>query len=148
MYISDYFQNFSPTYTTGHLDMWQSVFFTHTDWFYAVNPFCSSLNCCLSLANHCSQACSAFDHILAKKMCQKFKCQKNAVRSYLFCVSIKLQFHNTWITLTSNSKMLQIIFYWAWNAIYNFTKHANLIYAYGLMYTFTNLTLHMLIFIA
>ncbi len=43
-------------------------------------------------------------------------------RSYLFCVSIKLQFQNTWITLTSNSKMLQIIFSCAWNAIYTFTK--------------------------
>ncbi len=43
--------------------------------------------------------------------------------------------------------MLQIFFYCAWNAIYNFTKHAILIYAYGLMYTLTNLSLHMIIFI-
>ncbi len=35
---------------------------------------------------------------------------------------MKLQFHYTWITLTRNSKMLQIIFSYAWNAIYTFTK--------------------------
>ncbi len=43
-------------------------------------------------------------------------------RSYLFSVSMKLQFHKTWITLTSNSKMLQIFFSCAYNTIYTFAK--------------------------
>ncbi len=43
-------------------------------------------------------------------------------RSYLFSVSMKLQFHKTWITLTSNSKTLQIFFSCVYNTIYTFAK--------------------------
>ncbi len=60
---------------------------------------------------------------------------------------LKLQFHKTWITLTSNSKMLQIIFSCAWDAVYKSSLAlANLIYAYSHMYTFTNLIIRMQIF--
>ncbi len=64
---------FYPTYTTSHLDMWQSVFFTHTDWFYAVNPFCSSLNCCFRLQITVHSLAVLLTVFWLKKTCQKCK---------------------------------------------------------------------------
>ncbi len=100
-------------------------FFTHTDWFYAVNPFCSSLNCCLRLqitVHRLAVLLTVFWRKRHAKSVSAEKWKSYECRSYLFCVSMKLQFHKTWITLTSNSKMLQIFFSCAWNAIYTFTN--------------------------
>ncbi len=118
-------RTFNPTYTTSHLDMWQSGFFTHTDWFYAVNPFCSSLNCCFHLQNTVHRLAVLLTVFWRKKRAKSVSAEKwksYECRSYLFSVSMKLQFHKTWITLTSNSKMLQIFFSCAYNTIYTFAK--------------------------
>ncbi len=104
--------NVCSTYTS-HLDNWQFFFFTHTDWFYAVNPFCSSLNCCFRL--------QITDHRLAvlltvfwrKKRAKSVSAEKwtaEEYRSYLFRVSMKLQFHNTWITLAKKVKCCKSFF--------------------------------------
>ncbi len=107
-----------------------------------------------SLENHCSQTCSAFDRILAGKKRSKSvsveKWKAEEYRLYLFCVSMKLPFHNTRITLAKKSQMLQIFFFLRLNLdlhLYiSFLVHANLIYVCNLMYTCTTLTFHMQIF--
>ncbi len=91
-------------------------FFTHTDWFYAVNPFCSSLNCCFRLQITVHRLAVLLTVFWRKKRAKSVSAEKwksYECRSYLFSVSMKLQFHKTWITLTSNSKMLQIFFSYA-----------------------------------
>ncbi len=100
-------------------------FFTHTDWFYAVNPFCSSLNCCFRLQITVHRLAVLLTVFWRKKRAKSVSAEKwksYECRSYLFSVSMKLQFHKTWITLTSNSKMLQIFFSCAYNTIYTFAK--------------------------
>ncbi len=100
-------------------------FFTHTDWFYAVNPFCSSLNCCFRLQITVHRLAVLLAVFWRKKRAKSVSAEKwksYECRSYLFSVSMKLQFHKTWITLTSNSKMLQIFFSCAYNTIYTFAK--------------------------
>ncbi len=100
-------------------------FFTHTDWFYAVNPFCSSLNCCFRLQITVHRLAVLLTVFWRKKRAKSVSAEKwksYECRSYLFSVSMKLQFHKTWITLTSNSKTLQIFFSCAYNTIYTFAK--------------------------
>ncbi len=100
-------------------------FFTHTDWFYAVNPFCSSLNCCFRLQITVHRLAVLLTVFWRKKRAKSVSAEKwksYECRSYLFSVSMKLQFHKTWITLTSNSKTLQIFISCAYNTIYTFAK--------------------------
>ncbi len=125
MYKSDYFRNLLPYIHNKSFRHVTVCFFTHTDWFYAVNPFCSSLNCCFRLQITVHSLAVLLTVFWRKKRAKSVSAEKwksYECRSYLFSVSMKLQFHNTWITLTSNSKMLQIIFSCAWDAIYTFTN--------------------------
>ncbi len=106
-------RSFYPTYTTSHLDMWQSVFLHIQIGSTRVNPFCSSLNCCFRLQITVHRLAVLLTVFWRKKRAKSVSAEKwksYECRSYLFSVSMKLQFHKTWITLTSNSKMLQIFF--------------------------------------
>ncbi len=116
LYKSDYFANFLPYIHNKSFRHVTVCFFTHTDWFYAVNPCCSSLNCCFRLQITVHRLAVLLTVFWRKKRTKSVSAEKwksYECRSYLFSVSMKLQFHNTWITLTSNSKMLQIFFYCA-----------------------------------
>ncbi len=113
LYKSDYFANFLPYIHNKSFRHVTVSFFTHTDWFYAVNPFCSSLNCCFRLQITVHRLAVLLTVFWRKKRAKSVSAEKwksYECRSYLFSVSMKLQFHKTWITLTSNSKMLQIFF--------------------------------------
>ncbi len=114
LYKSDYFANFLPYIHNKWFRHVTVCLFTHTDWFYVVNPFCSSLNCCFRLQITVHRLAVLLTVFWRKKIRAKTvsaeKWKSYECRSYLFSVSMKLQFHKTWITLTSNSKMLQIFF--------------------------------------
>ncbi len=113
LYKSDYFANFLPYIHNKSFRHVTVCLFTHTDWFYAVNPFCSSLNCCFRLQITVHRLAVLLTVFWRKKRAKTVSAEKwksYECRSYLFSVSMKLQFHITWITLTSNSKMLQIFF--------------------------------------
>ncbi len=108
-------------------------FFTHTDWFYAVNPFCSSLNCCFRLQITVHRLAVLLTVFWRKKRAKTVSAEKwksYECRSYLFSVSMKLHFHNTWITLTSNRKMRANLFFLRLKRDLHFHKsyhtHANL----------------------
>ncbi len=91
----------------------QFVFFTHTDWFYAVNPFCSSLNCCFRLQITVHRLAVLLTVFWRKKPAKSVSAEKwkaEEYRSHLFCVSMKLQFHNTWITLAKKVKCCKSFF--------------------------------------
>ncbi len=143
--------NVCSTYTS-HLDNSHSLFFTHTDWFYAVNTFCSSLNCCFCLQITDHRLAVLFDRILAKKRAKSVSAEKwkaEEYRLYLFRVSMKLQFHNTWITLAKKVKCCDLFFLHLNLDLHlykSFLAHAKLIYVCNHMYTCTTLTLHMQIF--
>ncbi len=64
--------NVCSTYTS-HLDNWHSLFFYTYRLVLRSQSVLQFFKLLFSLANHCSQACSAFDRILAKKTCQKCK---------------------------------------------------------------------------
>ena len=73
-------------------------FFTHTDWFYAVNLFCSSLNSCFCLqitVHRLAVLLTIFWRKNRAKSVSAEKWKSEACRSYFFCFSMKLQFHNT-----------------------------------------------------
>ncbi len=153
LYKSDYLRNFLPYIHNKSFRHVTVCFFTHTDWFYAVNTFCRSLNCCLRLQITVHRLAVLLTVFWRKKHAKSVSAEKWKLyecRSYLFCVSMKLQFHKTWITLTSNSKMLQIIFFLRLKCDLQFHKSslalANFICACSLMYTFTNLAIRMQIF--
>ncbi len=113
LYKSDYFANFLPYIHNKWFRHVTVCLFTHTDWFYAVNPFCSSLNCCVRLQITVHRLAVLLTVFWRKKRAKTVSAEKwksYECKSYLFSVSMKLQFHKTWITLTSNSKMLQIFF--------------------------------------
>ncbi len=88
-------------------------FFTHTDWFYAVNPFCSSLNCCFRLQITVHRLAVLLTVFWRKKRAKSVSAEKwkaEEYRSYLFRVSMKLQIHNTWITLAKKVKCCKSFF--------------------------------------
>ncbi len=64
--------NVCSTYTS-HLDNWHSLFFYTYRLVLRSQSVLQFFKLLFSLANHCSQACSAFDGVLAKKTCQKCK---------------------------------------------------------------------------
>ncbi len=107
LYISDYFGKFLLYIHNKSFRHLTVCFFTHTDWFYAVNPFCSSLNCCFRLQITVHRLAVLLTVFWRKKRAKSVSAEKwksEECRSYLFCVSMKLQFHNTWITLAKKVK--------------------------------------------
>ncbi len=98
LYKSDYFGNFLPYIHNKSFRHVTVCFFTHTDWFYTVNPFCSSLNCCFRLQITVHSLAVLLTVFWRKKCAKSVSAEKwksYECRSYLFSVSMKLQFHNT-----------------------------------------------------
>ncbi len=97
LYKSDYFGNFLP-YIHNKSFRHVTVCFLHTDWFYAVNPFCGSLNCCFRLQITVHRLAVLLTVFWRKKRAKSVSAEKwksYECRSYLFSVSMKLQFHKT-----------------------------------------------------
>lgn len=100
-YIGLFGEHFAPD--TSNLDICNSLFFTHTHWFYTVNPFSSSWYGCFCLQNAVHRLAillAVFGRNDSAKSVSTEKWKSKEYRSYLFCLSMKLQFHNTWIILT------------------------------------------------
>ncbi len=95
---------FCPTCTRSHLDTCNSLFFYTYRLILCSLSVLQFFKLLFSLANHCRRA------VLLTVFCRKQhaksvsveKWKSDECRSYLFCVSMKLQFQNTWITLTSS----------------------------------------------
>ncbi len=81
LYKSDYFRvcrvTFYPTYTTSHLDMWQSVFLQIQIGSTRSIRFCSSLNCCFRLQITVHRLAVLLIIFWRKKTLQKFKARNS-----------------------------------------------------------------------
>ncbi len=94
---------FCPTCTISHLDTCNSLFFYTYRLILCSLSVLQFFKLLFSLANHCR--CAVLLTVFYQKQHAKSvsveKWKSDECRSYLFCVIMKLQFHNTWITLTS-----------------------------------------------
>ncbi len=88
-------------------------FFTHTDWFYAVNPFCSSLNCCFRLQITVHRLAVLLTVFWRKKRAKSVSAEKwksYECRSYLFSVSLSCSFTKHELHLRVTAKRCKSFF--------------------------------------
>ena len=113
MQIGLFREPFCPTHTTSHLDSCNSLFFLHKGWFYTLNLFRSSWLCFFRLQIDVHRRAMLLAVFWRNKRVKRVSAEKwksEEYRSYLFCVNMKLQFHNTWITLMKTVKCCKYFF--------------------------------------